>query len=153
MNIKYRKVDDETRPEGHSLYPFLQVLIRHELNMQPVLALVDSGSSDCIFSASFGEVLGIDVSSGKPHKFHSYDLQETRGFVHRVNLQVAGFPHWISVDAVFIESEVLPILGQSGFFENYQIIFERFSRRFEINTREDAAIRNRKGHGRRHGRR
>lgn len=58
MNIKYRKIDDETRPEGYWFYPLLQVFIRHGVNMRPVLALVDSGSSDCVFSASLGEVLG-----------------------------------------------------------------------------------------------
>lgn len=148
MNIPYRKVDDETRPEGHWFYPLLQVLIRHGVNMQPVLSLVDSGASDCIFSASFGEVLGIDVPSGRPHQFHGFNLMEVRGFVHRVNLQVSGFPHWIDIDAVFIESEVMPILGQQGFFESYQVVFERFRRQFEINTKEDAIIRNRRGHGR-----
>ena len=94
-----------------------------------------------------GEVLGIDVPSGTPHKFHSFNL-ETPGFVHKVRLQVTGFSHWIEIDAVFIESEVMAILGQSGFFENYQIVFERFKRQFEINTKTDAIIRNRRGHGR-----
>src|SRR5437867_8353975 len=124
MNVRYREVRDETRPEGITFYPLLQVFIRHDLNMQPVLALVDSGSSDCIFAASVGEVLGIDVPSGRPHQFLSFNLQETRGFVHTVNLQVTGFSHWIEIEAVFIESEVMPILGQSGFFQNYQIVFE-----------------------------
>ena len=118
MNIKYRKVDDETRAEGFWFYPFLQVFIRYGVSLRPVLALVDSGSSDCVFSASLGEVLGIDVSSGKPHQFHAFDLKEVRGFVHKVSLQVNGFPHWIEVEAVFIESEVMPILGQQGFFES-----------------------------------
>jgi hypothetical protein len=65
-----------------------------------------------------------------------------------VKLQVPGFTHWIDVDAVFAESEVMPILGQQGFFESYQIVFERFRRQFEINTREDAMLRNKKGFGR-----
>jgi hypothetical protein len=148
MNIRYRKVDDDTRPEGYWHYPFLQVFLRNGGNMRPVLGLVDSGASDCIFSASLGEVLGIDVRAGRPHNFHAFDLKETQGFVHKINLQVTGFAHWIEVDAVFIESEVLPILGQSGLFDNYQIVFERFKRQFEVNTKVDAIIRNRRGHGR-----
>jgi hypothetical protein len=116
--------------------------------MHPVLALVDSGACDCIFSASFGEVLGIDVASGRSHNFKGFDLKEVRGFAHKVNLQVSGFPHWIDIEAVFVEAEVMPILGQQGFFESYQVVFERFRRQFEINTKEDAVIRNRRGHGR-----
>jgi hypothetical protein len=148
MNIKYRKVDDQTRSEGHWFYPLLQVFVRHNVNMRPVLALVDSGAADCILSASLGEVLGVDVPSGNPHQFHAFNLQETRGFIHRVHLQVQGFSHWIDIDAVFIESEVLPILGQQGFFERYQVVFERFKRQFEVNTKEDAIIRSKRGYGR-----
>jgi hypothetical protein len=148
MNIPYRKLDDDTRPEGYSLYPLLQVFIRHGVDMRPVLALVDSGASDCIFSASLGEVLGIDVPSGKPYRFHAFDLKDVRGFTHPMNLQVSGFPHWIDIEAVFIESEVMPLLGQRGFFENYQVVFERYRRRFEVNTKTDAIIRNKRGYGR-----
>jgi hypothetical protein len=148
MNIRYRKVDDDTRPEGYSLYPLLQVFIRHGVNMRPVLALVDSGASDCIFSASLGEVLGIDVPTGKPFEFHGFDMKDIRGFTHTVHLQVSGFAHWIDTEVIFIESEVLPILGQKGFFENYQIIFERYQRQFEINTKTDAILRNKRGFGR-----
>ncbi|MEK6279715.1 MAG: hypothetical protein AABN95_05110 [Acidobacteriota bacterium] len=148
MNIKYRKVDDNTRPEGHSFYPLLRIFVRYGVNMRPVLTLVDSGAADCVFSASFGEVLGIDVTSGEPHNFHGFDLRETPGFLHNVHLQVMGFPHWIEVRAAFVESEVMPVLGQSGFFENYQVVFERFKRQFEVNTKVDAIIRNKRGHGR-----
>ena len=148
MKIPYRKLDDDTRPEGYSLYPLLQVFIRNGINLRPALALVDSGACDCIFSASFGNVLGIDVPTGRPHHFHAFDLQEVRGFVHKVNLQVTGFPHWIDLNAVFMESEVMPILGQTGFFEHYQVIFERFRRKFEVNTKVDAVIRNKRGYGR-----
>jgi hypothetical protein len=148
MNFRYRKLDDNTRPEGYSLYPLLQVFLRHGVNMRPVLALVDSGASDCIFAASLGEVLGIDVPTGKPHEFHAFDLKDVRGFDHTVHLQVNGFPHWIEIEAVFIESEVLPILGQRGFFEHYQVVFERYRRHFEINTKTDAILRNKRGFGR-----
>jgi hypothetical protein len=116
--------------------------------MRPVLALVDSGSTDCIFPASLGEVLGIDVPSGKAHEFQSFNLETTRGFIHKVNLQVTNFPHWIEIDVVFIESEVLPVLGQVGFFDSYQVVFERFKRQFEVNTKVDAIIRNKRGYGR-----
>ena len=65
-----------------------------------------------------------------------------------MHLQVAGFPSWRAIDAVFLESEGMSILGQNGFFEGYQVVFERWARQFEINTKEDARIRNRRGHGR-----
>lgn len=121
--------------------------------MRPVLALVDSGSTDCILPASLGEVLGIDVPSGKPHTFHSFNLEPTPGFLHTIKLQVTGFRHWADVSVAFIQSEkVMPILGEVGFFDHYQVVFERFKRQFEINSREDAIIRNKRGYGRGRGR-
>ncbi|HET6862831.1 MAG TPA: hypothetical protein VFH91_07275 [Pyrinomonadaceae bacterium] len=149
MNIKYRKLVDDTRSEGFSFYPLLQVFLRNGLNMRPVLALVDSGSVDCVFPASIGEVLGVDIPSGQPYEFHGFDLRLVPGFVHKLHLQVAGFTHWVEVDAVFLESEGMAILGQRGFFESYQIVFERWARQFEVKTKTDAMIRNRRGYGRR----
>jgi hypothetical protein len=149
MNVRYRKLPDMTRPNGYSLYPLLQVFVRHDVNMRPFLALVDSGASDCIFPASAGAVLGIDVPSGRPHKFYRLAMQEAPGFIHSIKLQVTGFNHWVDIDAGFVlGDDIMPPLGQTGFFENYQIIFERFRRQFEINTKTEALIRNRRGHGR-----
>ncbi|HET6979699.1 MAG TPA: retropepsin-like aspartic protease [Pyrinomonadaceae bacterium] len=148
MNIKYRKLPDQTRAERFTFYPLLQVLLRHENNMWPVLALVDSGSADCVLPKSMGDVLGIDVTSGEQHRFHGFDLNAVNGFIHRVSLQVAGFNQWIPIEAVFLETEGMPILGQRGFFERYQVVFEKWARRFEVNTRDDAIIRNRRGYGR-----
>ena len=116
--------------------------------MRRMFALVDSGSVDCIFPASVGELLHIDIRSGQPYEFHGFDLRLVRGFVHRVHLQVAGFAHWVAIDAVFLESTGIAILGQSGFFENYQVVFERWTQRFEITTKTDAMVRNRRGYGR-----
>jgi hypothetical protein len=116
--------------------------------MQNLLALVDSGSADCVFPASIAELLGIDIRKGQPHQFHGFDNRVVLGFIHKVHLQVAGFNHWVSVDAVFLESDGVAILGQRGFFDNYQVVFEKWSRRFEVNTKTDAIIRNKRGHGR-----
>lgn len=148
MKIKYREFADDTRLDGISYYPLLQVFLRHEVNIGQMLALVDSGSVDCVFPASVGKLLNVDIRSGKPYEFHGFDFRLVPGFVHRVNLQVAGFTHWVGIEAVFIESDGIPFLGQNGFFESYQVVFERWMRRFEITTKTDAIVRNRRGYGR-----
>ena len=148
MKFKYRKLADTTRPEGVSFYPLLQVFIRHDVTIRKMLALVDSGSVDCVFPASVGELLHIDIRSGQPYEFHGFDLRLVRGFIHKVQLQVTGFAHWVPIDAVFLESSGIAILGQSGFFESYQVVFERWTRRFEITAKTDAIVRNRRGYGR-----
>ena len=147
MNLRYRKLPDETRPEGYTFYPLLRIFLRYDVNMQYGLALVDSGATDCVFPASIAELLRINIYSGEPHDFHGFDLKLVQGYVHKVHLQVAGFTDWVSVDAVFLESEGMPILGQRGFFESHQIVFEKWAQRFAINTREDAMLRSRRGYG------
>ena len=114
MNLQYRKLPDETRPEGYTFYPLLRIFLRYDVNMQYGLALVDSGATDCVFPASIAELLRINIHSGQAHDFHGFDLKLVKGYVHKVHLQVAGFTHWVSVDAVFLESEGMPILGQRG---------------------------------------
>jgi hypothetical protein len=148
MNIQYHKLPDDTRPEGVTFYPLLQVFLRHDVNLINLLGLVDSGSADCVFPSSIGELLRIDIRSGTPHEFHGFDNRLVAGFVHPVHLQVAGFTTWVNIDAVFLESDGMPILGQRGFFDSYQLVFEKWAHRFEVNTKEDAMIRNRRGHGR-----
>jgi len=148
MNIKYRRLADDTRPEGYTFYPLVRIFLRKGTHMQYVLALVDSGAADCVFPRSFAQLLGIDISSGEPHQFHGFDLAAVKGYVHRLHLQVAGFSHWVDIDAVFLESDGMAILGQRGFFESYQVVFERWARQFEINTKTDAMIRNKRGQGR-----
>jgi hypothetical protein len=121
--------------------------------MTNLLGLVDSGSADCVFPSSIAELLRIDIRSGTPHEFHGFDNRLVAGFVHTVHLQVAGLNSWVKMDAVFLESDGLAILGQRGFFDSYQIVFEKWARRFEVNTKEGAIIRNQRGHGRRRGHR
>lgn len=155
MNIRYRDVPNLIGPEGHVKMPLLQVVLRHQQEARLVLTLVDSGSVECIFPESLGRVLGIDVPSGEPRNFYGLANQEANGFMHPLQLQVTGFDHWIEIRAAFVAGNIVPLLGQSGFFENYQVVFERFSRSFQVYTKTDALIRNRigQGHGRKRTRR
>lgn len=146
MKIRYTKLPDVLNPGGYSWYPMIQVCARYGNKGRVLHALVDSGAVDCIFPASIGEVIGIDVPSGEPKTYFGLAEQAASGFVHSIQLQVTGFNHWINIDAGFIDSNISPLLGQHGFFSNYQIIFERFRKQFEVNTRESALMRGRK-HG------
>lgn len=148
MKIRYKKLPDVINPDGYSWYPFLQVCARYENKGRVLFALVDSGAIDCIFPESVGVLLGIDVPSGRPKTYFGLAEQAAPGFVHTIKLQVTGFDHWITLEAGFVSSEdIVPLLGQSGFFSNYQIIFERFKYQFEVNTRVNALMRGRKrGH-------
>lgn len=141
MKIRYTKLPDVLTPGAYSWYPMLQICARHENKGRVFHALVDSGAIDCIFPESIGRLLGINVPSGQPKTYFGLARQAAPGFVHSIKLQVTGFHHWVSLDVGFISADIVPLLGQSGFFSSYQVIFERFRKQFEVNTRENALMR------------
>jgi hypothetical protein len=85
------------------------------------------------------------VPSGQPKTYFRLARQAAPGFVHTIKLQVTGFDHWVSLDVAFISADIVPLLGQSGFCSTYQVIFERFRKQFEVNTRENALMRAKMG--------
>ncbi|MFZ0311113.1 MAG: hypothetical protein WAL85_00280 [Candidatus Korobacteraceae bacterium] len=93
-------------------------------------AIIDSGASSCIFHASIGRAIGLDIESGQ--------LTETLGvagamaiYLHDISLYAPG--GIITTRAGF--SDNLPIaglLGMAGFFENYKISFDPVTLRCEL---------------------
>jgi len=145
MKIRYLKLPDSHSPGSYSWYPLLQVCMRYGRKGRVFHALVDSGAIDCVFPESLGRLLGIEVTSGKPKTYYGIAKQAAPGFMHTVDLQVTGLDQWITLEVGFVSADINPLLGQNGFFEKYQIIFERFRHQFEVNTRENALMRGRKG--------
>ena len=147
MKFRYTKLPDLLLPGNYNWFPLVQICLRHNNKGRHMHALIDSGAIDCIFPASIGEVLEIDVPSGRKNTYFGLGQQAVIGFQHTVKLQVTGFDHWITLEVGFIQSDnILPLLGQSGFFSNYQIIFERFRYQVEIKSREQALVSGRRGH-------
>lgn len=154
MKIRYTKLPDLLSPDAYSWYPLIQVCARQDKKGRVFHALVDSGAVDCIFPESIGRLLGIDVPSGQPKTYFGLARQAAPGFLHSIKLQVTGLDHWVTLDVGFIDADIIPLLGQSGFFSNYQIVFERFRYQFEVNKRERALVRGlMRGHRRDKGRR
>ena len=150
MKIKYRKLPDILDPTKYSRYPYLQVTIRYQQNAgQPLLALVDSGAIDTLFPASLADTLGIDVLSGERKPYFGIGGNLAIGYIHECDMQVSGFKTWVKMRIAFLETIQIPLLGQSGFFENYQVLFERFRYQFEIYPKIDALIRGNRGRRRR----
>lgn len=146
MRIRYLKLPDILDPTQYSYYPYLQVGVRyHEKAAQPVRCLVDSGAIDTLFPIAFAEVLDIDVLSGKRKVYFGIGGHSAVGYLHECHIQVQGFSNWVRLNIAFVDTIRIPILGQSGFFENYQVIFERFRYQFEVYPKIDALIRGSRG--------
>ena len=135
MKFRYTRVPDNLNPKGYSIYPFLQVRLGFKSKALNLRGLIDSGAVDCLFHRTIGEALGMDIDSGTPKTYAGIAGQEVTGYVHSIKLQVQGFSEWVQIEAGFIDIDFVPLLGESGFFDNYQIVFERYRGRFEVNSR------------------
>ena len=97
-------------------------------------ALLDSGADRSVFHASFARELLIDLEEGRKQTYYGIGEDRIDVYLHTVKLQVIGSQEVIGVDVGFTYSAgVDAILGQTDFFQHYQIKFERYKERIEIN--------------------
>ena len=135
MKFNYEIFPSDTAPSGYIEIPFLDVHLFYQGRHDEVGCLVDSGSDDCMFHSSIAENLGIDLESGKPVTHYALGMTPLKSYVHTVELQIFGFNERIQVQASFTRESEFCVLGQGGFFENYEITFRGFEKTFEIISR------------------
>ncbi|PYS24027.1 MAG: hypothetical protein DMF72_06865 [Acidobacteria bacterium] len=135
MKFRYKKIASDVDPKGYTLHPVIQVTLRDGNRAIDLWALIDSGAADCLFPRSIGEALGIDIESGRFKNYTGIARQSVVGYVHKIELRVQGMSEWVKIEAAFIDAQVIPLLGEGGFFDSFQIVFERYRGRFEVNSR------------------
>lgn len=138
----YRKVPDHTIPRKRWIKrPLLQVTLFNGIQRKQVICLVDSGADECLFHASIGRRLGIDIESGRYKRFDGI-AGSLEAYMHLIELQIQDFPERVEIEAGFTESEgVDAILGQAGFFEEFRICFDRYRWKIEITSRLESTMR------------
>jgi len=137
-SFDYRRIPNHTIPRKHWIKrPMLQLTLFNGAKWQQVVCLVDSGADECLFHASIGRSLGIDIESGQPRDFGGIG-GIIDGYTHPLEIQLQDFEETVTIDASFTESnDVYAILGQAGFFENFRICFERYRWRIEVGNRPE----------------
>jgi predicted aspartyl protease len=136
MKFKYRQLSDSSDPSKKPWkVPLLPVRLYHGDQHIDVLALIDTGAADCLFDHEIGEALGVDLKSGTEKEYYGIGGQSVKGYVHEIQLQIHGFNELINIEAGFIESLPISLLGQTGFFDNYQVTLMRYRGRFEVKSR------------------
>ena len=135
-SFDYRKIPNHAVPRKRWIKrPMLQVTLVNGTKRHQIVCLVDSGDDECLFHASVGRSLGLDLQSGRYKKFDGI-AGSIEAYVHPIELQVQDVPERVMIDAGFTESDgVHAILGQAGFFENFKICFERYRWRIEVSSR------------------
>ena len=138
MKFKYRYL--RASPGSGRDYirlPLLQVRLGSETNHTDVVGLVDTGAADCLFDRDVADDLGITLAdSDVKREYFGVGGHTLIAHIHLIRLQIQGFSEFIEIEVGFIDAKLpYQILGQSGFFDNYEISFQRYRGRFEIKSR------------------
>ena len=135
-SFDYSKIPNYAVPRKRWIKrPMLQVTLLNGTKRHQIVCLIDSGADECLFHASVGRSLGLDLQSGRYKKFDGI-AGSIEAYVHPIEFQVQDVPERVMIDAGFTESDgVHAILGQAGFFENFKICFERYRWRIEVSSR------------------
>ena len=116
------------------LRPIIPISISTDSYPVRYLALIDSGADFCIFDAEIGEVIGLDVKSGKLETFSGIQPgKPTECYLHEVTINIGGHNYkTIVAFSYHISTKGYGILGQKGFFDLFKVSFEYQKERIEI---------------------
>lgn len=128
MRFPYKKFPLQPAPggprPGYVLRPVIPIRLQVGQRYVSFEALIDSGADFCIFHASLGEIVGLDIRSGREVTFHGVAGIKQHAYFHAVQLEMGGtrFP----CRAAFSPQLKTPygILGQTGFFDWFKVEFD-----------------------------
>lgn len=119
MKFSYKKINSSTyRPIIPIELCYRNQSLRYEV-------LVDSGADICIFDSSIGEILGLNIESGKEYSVGGVTPGVSKYYVHNITLRIGGWEHKIAAGFMAgLNTSGYGILGQKGFFDLHQVKFD-----------------------------
>lgn len=138
MDFKYKKFPYDAQnkvftDKKYALRPVIQIDFESPNGPFSYFVLIDSGADYCIFHARVGELLGLEIKSGKPLTFFGTSGQPQIAYFHHINFKIGGNDFSCYVGFSFdIEQLAYGILGQVGFFDKWRIKFEYDKENVEI---------------------
>ncbi|HLG16335.1 MAG TPA: hypothetical protein VJH03_17780 [Blastocatellia bacterium] len=138
MKFPYQHFQDKNNPQLVIAKPMIQVRLSHGTKgISLCFALIDSGDDACLFHKSVADALEIDYKQGPSREFSGISGPQAKvtAYFHRVHLTVLRLGS-IDLDVGFTDSGgVGALLGQSGFFDGFEITFRRFKDTIDIRPR------------------
>lgn len=118
-----------------SIYPLIPILLlyQHQLIKTPILGLIDSGAEYCYAHEAISQYFRIKLRRTHPIISRAANGTTFTGFAQTVNAIVQG--RTIELPLVFTDqlNPALPlILGQRGFFSNFQVCFIKSQNEFSL---------------------
>ena len=106
--------------------PIIPISVRNPRTRATVryLALVDSGADNCILATEIGELIGLDIPSGKPSTISGVVAGQTRPYyLHDVEIEVGGW--WKKTTVGFmpeLSKNGHGFVGRHGFFDRFSFV-------------------------------
>lgn len=119
MTFRYKRYGPKT------IRPVIPVDILRGGRSVTYEVLVDSGADECLFDAQIGELLGIDVPTGRKQAVAGITGVEETAYTHAVTIRVGR--HAFPVDAGFLSGIGrfgYGVVGQRGFFDFFVVKFD-----------------------------
>jgi hypothetical protein len=133
MRFRYTDIQNHQDPQRPFQRPYLIIRLFNGDRHKDVISLVDSGADVCLFHSDIGRMLGIEIEAAPELAFQGVSGVREVAYLHRVNLEVRGLSS-ITLDVGFTNSMAAGtgLLGQRGFFEQFQIDFQLSQTFFEL---------------------
>jgi hypothetical protein len=117
VSLEFDSTHQYTNANGGIHVPITLAIGRESVEL---LAKLDTGADYCIFERKYGEMLGLDVESGRLQPFRTVAGSFT-AFEHEVTIQTLGieFPAvvFFALDSTFTRN----FLGRSGWLDRLRI--------------------------------
>jgi len=91
------------------------------------------------FTPKFGELIGLVVESGKVLQYYGISGQQLTAYFHDVRIEVGGyeFDCWAGFSRD-IDNLPYGLLGQLGFFNLFNVLFDYKKERIELKLKNNA---------------
>jgi hypothetical protein len=133
MKFRYTDIQNHQDPQKPFRRPYLIVRLINGERHKDLISLVDSGADISLFHSDIGRMLGIEIEAAPKLVFQGVSGAKEVAYLHRVVLLVREL-NAITLDVGFTNSMDVGtgLLGQRGFFEHFDIHFQRSQRAFEL---------------------
>ena len=119
--------------------PIVSVRLACKGKDQRVWAIIDSGADISVFNSDIAGLLGLVPNAGSLCHLSGLGGGSIQAWLHPVELTLGEFPS-VPINVAFTDTDTpdVSILGQKGFFDNFQIRFQRYKNQIEIYPRSSS---------------
>lgn len=129
-------VSENTTRKAIVWRPIMPVILIKNKSFVGYEALLDTGADYNVFHSEIAQILGIKLTTGKSRKIYGLGGQHIKGYIHKVELKLQGFPVFVApvIFSSQIPKHAIGVFGNTGFFDHFKSMFNYKEKTIEINS-------------------